>query len=127
MCTDNLDLVCGMQVLPDLAERYLLNCREEKSANGKHERFPNLAGFCRFCGFNGSTIERMKRDYPESYSALCMIFEDEALNSEISPSVLSVYLKKRLGYSSDTENLSSSCDLGQLKLVFEHDVIADGE
>ena len=127
MCVDSLDCICRMQALTDLAERYILSCRQSRVGQKNHERFPNVAGFCRFCGFDGTAIERLRRDYPDSYSALCLVFEDEALNSDIPASILSVYLKKRLGYENDSNDSASSCDVGQLKLVFEHDIATDGE
>ncbi len=124
MCNDDtLDTVCRMELLNEFAEKYVLFCRENKS--GKKERFPNAAGFCRFCGFTGAAIDRIKNDYPEYWSALCLVFEDEALNSDVPASVLTAYLKKRLGYGEDGGS-PSSVDTGQLKLVFEHDILNDG-
>ncbi|MBO4213297.1 MAG: hypothetical protein J5894_04200 [Clostridia bacterium] len=117
MC-DELDNICRMGLLPDLTERYINVCREE-------DRFPNFAGFMRFCGFGAESIDKLKRNFPECYSELCMIFEDEALNADLPASVLSVYLKKRAGY--DEEATSTSCDAGQLRLVFDHDIFADGK
>ena len=49
------------------------------------------------------------------------ILEDEALNSALSPTLVSAYLKKRLGYDG-TEKRASS----QLEISFEHDVFEDG-
>ncbi len=126
MCTDDLDAICQMKRLSELAEKYILACREDKDF-GKQGRFPNIAGFCRFFGFPGDSLDKIKREYPDSYSALCLIFEDEALNSDVSASVLSAYLKKRLGYSEEKEKTDSSLSFEQLKLVFEHDIVADGE
>ena len=82
-----------MQLLSDFAERYILSCRETPSDKKKHSRFPNIAGFCRFCGIGSDQLNKLKEKYPNSYSALCLIFEDEALNSEIPASILSAYLK----------------------------------
>lgn len=117
MC-DELDNICRTGLLSDFADRYIGVCREEK-------RFPNLAGFMRFLGLGAESVEKLKRNSPEAYSELCMIFEDEALNADLPASVLSVYLKKRAGY--DEENTKTSCDAGQLRLVFDHDIFADGK
>ncbi len=117
---DNLAIACSLGILPELAERYIEECR----SSGR--LLPNLAGFCRHCGFEGHAPERLRRDYPESYAELCLIFEDEALNSKVSASVLSAYLKRRLGYDG-AEVEQSPCELGPLKLIFEHDVLTDGE
>ena len=128
MWTDEIDSICRMQLLPDLAERYILSCREEGDGYKKHSRFPNLAGFCRFFGISSNQIDYMKEKYPDSYSALCLIFEDEAYNAEIPPTVLSAYLKKRLGYGEPENTPDSSVNVaGPLKLIFEHDIRSDGE
>jgi hypothetical protein len=37
---------------------------------------------------------------------------------------LSAYLKKRLGYEKNDSKVSSD---GQMRIVFEHDIIEDGE
>ena len=127
MCTDDLDTICQNKQLSDLAEKYIFSCRETVDSK-KNGRFPNLAGFCRFFGFSGEILEKITSDYPDSYSTLCMIFEDEALNSDVSASVLTAYLKKRLGYSEEKEGKkASSLEFDQLKLVFEHDIVSDGE
>ncbi len=117
---DSLTAACRRGILPELAESYVEHCR----TSGR--LLPNLAGFCRHCGFDGHAPERLRRDYPEHYAELCLILEDEALNSKVSASVLSVYLKRRLGYG-DPEPETAPCEVGQLKLIFEHDIITDGE
>ena len=128
MWKNTLDNICETQTLTDLARKYIDICRNETAGAKKHERFPNIAGFCTFCGLNGNDLLRMKREYPDSYSALCLIFEDEALNSDVSASVLSAYLKKRLGYGEDDAEKTSDCRIGEsLKLIFEHDILSDGE
>ena len=48
----------------------------------------------------------------------------EALNADVSPTLLSAYLKKRLGYEKNAG--SEICD-GQLRVIFEHDITEDGE
>lgn len=125
MCS-NFDAACRDGTIRELAEKYVLDCRK-KDAGAKNCRVPNLAGFFRYCGFEGGDLSRLSSEYPEIYSSLCMIFEDEALNSSLSPTVLSVYLKKRLGYNAEDGTAKQSvCDGGQLRLVFEHDITEDG-
>ena len=122
----NFDTACRDGSIKDLAERYILECR--KPVNGaKSGRVPNIAGFFRYCGFEGGDLSRLSLEYPGIYSSLCMIFEDEALNSSLSPTVLSVYLKKRLGYNAEENTGKQSVsDGGQLRLIFEHDITEDG-
>ena len=122
-----IDNICRMQLLPDFAERYIMSCRNADDTQKKHSRFPNIAGFCRFFGISSDQLDYMKEKYPDSHSALCLIFEDEAFNADISASVLSAYLKKRLGYGGDDDTGSSVNVPGPLKLIFEHDIRSDGE
>ncbi len=116
---DRLTQVCRRGVLVELAERYIDFCAQNK-------RLPNLAGFCRHAELGGSAVERLRREFPESYSELCLILEDEALNADVPASVLTAYLKKRLNYDDRAEG-STPCEVGQLKLIFEHDILKDGE
>lgn len=119
-----------------LAEQYVNSCnrdtdKEEKGDAKKQKkksgRFPNVAGFCRFLGIGESEYSRLSKKYPEEFEKLSCVLEDEALNSEISPSLLGVYLKRRLGYDDTARTEKKDVDVGQLRLVFEHDIISDGE
>ena len=67
------------------------------------------------------------KKYPEEFEKLFAVFEDEALNSQISPSLLSTYLKKRLGYSDASESTQTEVDTDKIKLIFDHDIFVDGE
>ncbi len=107
---------------------YLSTCRAE-GAEGKRKsagRIPNVAGFCRFTHSTLSDFERLRNTRPEVHGALCAALEDEALNSEMSASILSVYLKLRLGYSGDEKEDTGITDTGQLRLIFDHDAYEDG-
>ena len=57
------------------------------------------------------------------YGKILTVLEDEALNSGLSPALVSSYLKKRLGYDGIKAQESSS----QLEIKFEHDIFEDGE
>lgn len=104
---------------------YIEFCRNETSGKQKM-RFPNLAGFCRYLGVGIDTLEELFGDYPSAYGTLCAVFEDEALNSELSPTVVTAYLKQRLGYGERHETTGGTCELPELKLVFDHDIFEDG-
>lgn len=121
----NFERACREGQLPRLAESYVNECRE-RGGDKKGGWLPNLAGFFRYCGFDGDDLARLKRDFPGEYSSLCMILEDEALNSSVSPTVLSAYLKKRLGYGSGEEEPTAISGGDQLRLIFEHDIAEDG-
>lgn len=107
---------------------YLLFCRAEGECVKRKNagRIPNVAGFCRFAGSTLSDFERLRQTRPEIHGALCAALEDEALNSEMSASILSVYLKLRLGYAGESEEACRVTDTGQLRLIFDHDAFEDG-
>ena len=115
-----------------LLNQYLLTCHAESSAaelqdnkrkKSKETVFPNLAGFCRFIGVSTSELEAFGKSYPDEYGKILTVLEDEALNSSLSPALVSAYLKKRLGYDGAKIQESSS----QLEIKFEHDIFEDGE
>ena len=60
--------------------------------------FPNVAGFCRYCGRGEEWFGEMKRKYPESGDVILTALEDAALNADRSPTLVTAYLKHRLGY-----------------------------
>lgn len=117
----------------ELFEEYILFCykvdeddtcsQDKKSAKKPKRRFPNMAGFCRYIGISEGEYERLSGEYPEAFDKIKMSLEDEALNADVSPTIISAYMKKRLGYEKNT--VSEVCD-GQLKIVFEHDILEDG-
>lgn len=117
--------------LPSLMDAYLQECRAsgEPSKGAKHAEgsFPNLAGFCRLLGCGVSSAERLRREHPSLYDRICAILEDEALNASISPNLLSAYLKRRLGYGEKQESEGVTAECEQLRLVFEHNILEDGQ
>ena len=114
-----------------LLNQYLLNCRtdstddaqESKRKSKKDSIFPNLAGFCRFIGISTSELEAFGKSNPSDYGKILTVLEDEALNSGLSPALVSAYLKKRLGYDGASIQETSA----QLEIKFEHDIFEDGE
>ena len=74
------------------------------------------------CGTD--SIEELRTQYPAQYAYLCAVFEDEALNSTRSPTIVNAYLKEKFGYGAHTEN-GENTD-GTVRLVFEHDITEDG-
>ncbi len=108
------------------AAEYIEECRSEAVGAKSKARFPNLAGLCRHLGIGIETLEEVFADYPESYGALCAVFEDEALNSDLSATVISAYLKQRLGYGDKAEPKRAACEFPEVKLVFDHDIFEDG-
>jgi hypothetical protein len=106
---------------------YLLQCRAECGGNPKSAgRIPNVAGFCRFLGATLSDFDRLRSTRPEIHGAICAALEDEALNSQMTATILSIYLKHRLGYSEEKKEERTVTDSGQLRLIFDHDAYEDG-
>lgn len=106
--------------IPILLGSYLEDCKNT-------EKLPNLAGFCRFCGCGIDEFRLMRDSHREIGDAVTAALEDEALNAGFSSSVLSVYLKLRLGYGIEEKSEKTSADAGTLRLIFDHDAYADGE
>lgn len=132
--SEELYKFCEVGLIGQLAEEYVKSCKEiEKNGEGevaqkkKTSKFPNLAGFCRYLGISREKYERLSKKYPEEFGKLEAIFEDEALNSDVSASVITAYLKRRLGYNDSEKSEKTELETGQLRLIFEHDIIADGE
>jgi len=129
---DNGEQECeSRKAIPDCEDiirsvgEYVEFCKNEAAPKNKG-RFPNLAGFCRYLGLGVETLEEIFRDRSEEYGVLCAVFEDEALNSELSATLISAYLKQRLGYGEKQETKKASCELPEVKLVFDHDIFEDG-
>ena len=115
-----------------LLDQYLFKCHSDpnqseepdtKKKARKEAVFPNLAGFCRFIGISTSELEEFGKNSPKEYEKILTVLEDEALNSGLSPALVSSYLKKRLGY--DGAKIQGSAS--QLEIKFEHDIFEDGE
>lgn len=123
----SLRRICRRGELLALAEDYVKDCEalELKGKKGAG-RFPNLAGFCRRLGIGVSSIKLLEGEYPEQYGALLSLFEDEALNSTQSATILSAYMKEHLGFGEKKEG-GASLPVGDIKVVFEHDILEDGK
>ena len=130
----SLEEACGEGLLYKLLEDYIISCAETSDTAGNSEaskggrklkkRFPNAAGFCRYCGIGETEYDCLAAKYPAEFQRIQAVFEDEALNSEVSPTILTAYLKKWIGY--DKSPKGQVCD-GQIKIVFDHDIMEDGK
>ncbi len=129
----SLEYACQRGTADKLVEEYIESCRRdggaeisksEKQSRRAKGRFPNLAGFCRYLGIGDSELGILSAKYPSELERVRAALEDEALNSDVSPTIISAYLKKRLGYEKTSE---SEIYDGQLKVVFEHDIMEDGK
>ena len=123
---------CRRGLLGEILEEYIASChpspsgdtdkKEKSKGSPRVERFPNLAGFCRYLGCSTEEWLSMERAHPEIFGRLRAALEDEALNAAMSPTVIAAYLKKRLGYDKDASDTETS-----ISVRFEHDVWRDGE
>ena len=126
-----LRTACRRKQINQILERYILSCRYEGEENEgersrsrrSKDRFPNLAGFCRFLKIGTRELEQLSHEFPNEMEGLYLTLEDEALNSGLPPALLSAYLKKRLGYEKELRAVEES----PLQICFEHDIFEDGE
>ena len=122
---DIIDGICTKNRLIKLAEKYILGCLDSER---KKPRLPNICGFFRWLKLSAAALDRLRRLYPEKYRTLLMIFEDEALNSELPPSIISTYMKQSFTRRDDEEDDDSVSEkgCGPITLVFDHDIDRDG-
>ena len=129
-----LRLACRRGTIKRLLDRYIRSCCEPTGSKGSDTesktrrekgRFPNLAGFCRYQSIGLEELFTLEKEFPEEIAILYATMEDEALNSSLSPALLSAYMKKRLGY----DKIEEKPDAGerQPSIRFEHDIYADGQ
>ena len=101
--------------LSEVAEMYIARCTED-------EKFPNMAGFCRFCNMGQSELDELGKKFPHEFDALCSVFEDEALNSDVAVTLVGSYMKRYLGYGEDKKSSDEP-----VTVYFEHDILKDGK
>ncbi len=93
-----------------------------KYCNAKEtQRLPNVAGFCRFCKIRRTDFASLRTVYPLYYDLAQSTFMDEALNKKApNASATMAFLLERVCAveEQDTD--------GTLKILCEHDPIADG-
>ena len=109
-----MDNITSSGRLLTLAEAYIGEC----AIVG---RVANIAGFCRYLGISAERLRELTDSLPDQAEQIRDVFEDEALNSGMSPSLLMSYLKSRLGYGDSGKAADT------VKVTFLHDVMKDGE
>ncbi len=114
--------LCREDKIFNLLEEYILFCH---SSDTNKELFPNLAGFCRFLKIGTGQLKALCHRYPHIWDRIITVLEDEALNSKLSATLLSSYLKKQLGYEGSHKPDTTAAS--QLEIRFEHDIFEDGE
>lgn len=117
-------------LIDTILEEYIAYCtrpdtQEKKQSKKATGRFPNLAGFCRYLKIGTDGITELSEKYPDAYGRILAVLEDEALNSELSTTLLGSYMKKRLNYERSEHEPSDSG--AEISVCFEHDIMKDGE
>ena len=126
--TNPLIRAVKQKTLLALLTDYLDACASgDPSAKKKELRFPNRAGFCRALGCGLGAFSQFSDAYPHYADWIRAVFEDETLNASLSPTLLTAYLKRRLGYTEKNKADETEADCGLMRLVFEHDITEDGE
>lgn len=123
---ESLEQITERGKLPMHLEKYIRECKNVEEGK-KGGRFPNLAGFCRWLGCGLGELETLRLTHPAEVDYLTAVMEDEALNTPaISPTVVSAYLKRRLGYAEKPDTAAVQTDCGEVRLIFDHDISEDG-
>lgn len=99
--------------LISMIRAYIDECR---SADSKKPVFANVAGFCRYAGISVGEFLSLKKSYPEEFEGAGAFFEDAALNSGATASLIGMYLREYGFWSAGTED----------EVVCDHDMMADG-
>lgn len=123
-----LKRICRKGELNCLAEQYIHSCicvDGEQESKRSFKRFPNIAGFARVLGIGVGDFIIVEQGWPEQYGAMLALFEDEALNSDKNATVLNTYIKERLKLGEKKEG-GATLPVGDVKIVFEHDIAEDG-
>lgn len=136
---DFIKELCESGRIDSMLDKYILYCsagdplrqnalshsdKSDKSEKQDKSSFPNLAGFCRYLEIGMDELTLLAQEYPLIHGRILAVLEDEALNSKLSPTLVSAYLKKRLNYGSED---SRDPLKNQLQIKFEHDIFEDGE
>ncbi|MBR3967766.1 MAG: hypothetical protein IKJ91_11915 [Clostridia bacterium] len=101
--------------LLEVAEQYIESCAEE-------DKFPNMAGFCRYCHIGQGELDEIGKKFSREFDALCSVFEDEALNSDVAVTLIGSYMKRYLGYGEEKKSNDAP-----VSVYFEHDILKDGK
>lgn len=89
---------------------------ECKNADTKKPIFANVAGFCRFAGISVGEFLGLKRRYPTEFENAGAYFEDAALNSGATASLVGMYLRQYGFWGAPSEE----------EVICDHDIIEDG-
>ena len=95
---------------------YVNDCRE-RSEGSKKPIFANVAGFCRFAGISVAEYRAFSKKFPDEYENAAAFFEDAALNSGATATLVGMYLREYGYWGREAED----------EVICDHDIFADGE
>lgn len=96
-----------------LIDEYVEDCR---ARDQKKPVFANVAGFCRFAGISVRDFLSLKRRFAADFDAAGAYFEDAALNSGATATLVGMYLRQ-YGFWGQGGDDEVEC---------EHDLFEDG-
>jgi hypothetical protein len=95
-------------------EDYVEDCRVR--GDPKKPIFANVAGFCRFAGISVPQFLAFRKRFSSEFEAAGAYFEDAALNSGATATLVGMYLRQ-YGFWGQATGTEVSC---------EHDLYSDG-
>lgn len=96
-----------------LLDEYL---SEAAAQSGKKGGFPNIAGFCRHIGISVTSYRELRSRFPKEFELAGAYFEDAALNSAATATLIGMYLKHYSLWNDDRP----------LEVDCEHDIFSAG-
>ncbi|MBQ8510561.1 MAG: hypothetical protein IJ493_11710 [Clostridia bacterium] len=99
--------------LIEAIDAYVTECR---SVDTKKPIFANIAGFCRSAGISVGDYLSLKKRFPAEFELAGAYFEDAALNSGATASLVGMYLRQYGYWGKPAED----------EVVCEHDLYEDG-
>ncbi len=105
--------ISGGKKLLSMIRSYIDDC---KAADSKKPVFANVAGFCRFAGISVGEFLSYKKAFPSEFESAGAYFEDAALNSGATASLVGMYLRQYGFWNAAAED----------EIICDHDMLADG-
>lgn len=105
-------IATGKKLILKIKE-YIDECH---NADSKKPIFANVAGFCRFAGISVNDFLKLKRQFPTEFENAGAYFEDAALNSNATATLVGMYLRQYGFWGAPVED----------EVICDHDMIADG-
>ena len=105
-------ITSGRKLIASIRD-YIEECRNTES---KKPVFANVAGFCRFAGISVQEFHALQTRFPDEFESAGAYFEDAALNSGATASLVGMYLREYGFWGKPAAE----------ELVCEHDSWEDG-